>query len=136
MKVLMNAKFDWKEFERLQGMTMARYVMECAKRGDLPADCVSYVKANAERLDGQHLEMALFLLDKIGSEAARHELVNYLAHPLEHIRLTVIGMLDRMDSIDGYLAGKIRESIESATDAFGKRTLRSIYKRATRKQPS
>jgi hypothetical protein len=111
-------------------MEMARYAIGCAERGDLPADCVSYVKANAERLDGQHLEMAIFLLDKIGSEAARHELVKYVGHPLKHIRLTVIGMLDRMTSVDYYTLAQVRQRFDSVTEKTERRAIKSVLEKA------
>jgi len=126
----MSATFSWDEFERLKGMPMALYVIDCASTGNLPPDCVERVRTHAAGWDGPHLEMALSLLQRVDSDAARHEIVNFVGHPLQHIRLAVLGMLDGMEPIDEYMLGKVRERLPAATDGFERAILKKLEDQA------
>lgn len=126
----MKPLFEPEQFEKLTGMAMGRYAAQIVKEGELPADFFNYFKANANRWDGQHLEMAISLLRKIDSDAARHEMANYLNHSLKYIRLTVLIMIDQMPVIDNYILSKVQERMRAADDEFEMRMLKPIESKA------
>jgi hypothetical protein len=107
--------FDYEQFERLTGQRLADYALTTS-RESLPTGFVEYVRDNAARLDGQHLEMAILLLEKIGTDTARHEIANHLGHSLKHIRLTVIGLLDRIGRIDEHVRARVEERLHAVKD--------------------
>lgn len=129
----MKKEFNWDDFEKLKGLPLARYVINNAEGGNLPKDYMEYAKRNADRLDVQHLEMLIFILDKIGSDETRHEIAKYLGHPLEPIRLMVIGLFDKMDSLDDYSLSKIRERLASVASEFEKSALIKLQTKSSKK---
>jgi len=128
----MKAAFDSEQFEKLSGMALGRYVVEFSKEGELPVNFFDYFKSNVGRWDGQHLEMALSLLRKIDTNAAKHEIANHLIHPLKYIRLTTLSFIDQFDAIDGYVLSKIEESLQCATEEFELQWLKQLQKKATK----
>lgn len=127
----MNEAFDTERFEQLSGMQLGVYAVEIAKSGNLPPDCLDYVRRNARRWDGQHLEMGLLFLSKIDSDEARHEIIGHLGHPLKHIRLTVLAFLDGTNAFDTHMLSKIKERLSSVSDDFEKHWINRIHEKAT-----
>lgn len=125
----MAAQFAWPEFERLGGTKLSRYVLDTVESGDLPSDQVDYVRENANRLDGQHLEMALLLLKEDGSQTAVREIAKHVGHPLEHIRLTVIGILAQMETLDNDSLSIIENRLKAVRSAFERQGLERILRK-------
>jgi hypothetical protein len=133
----MGEQFSPEQFEKLSGLPLGFYGAKISKEGELPVDFIDYFKVNTGRWDGQHLEVALALLRMIDTDVARHLIADYLNHPLKHIRLTVLGMVDQMNPIDDYILARIHEKLRStADDEFGVSTLKRIQGRAVQKSAS
>jgi hypothetical protein len=130
----MSEKFDAEEFERLKGMPLAIYTLKLAKKGIYPPDCLNYFRQNTARWDGQHLEAGMMFPAEIKSEEAVHEIANLLGHALKHIRLTVLAMLDQIDSPDDYVLGKLKERLPTVTDDFEKHYVTLVYKNSSQKR--
>jgi hypothetical protein len=128
----MKLVFQPERFEKLTKMELGLYGAQIAKDGNLPEDFVIYFKANANRWDGQHLEVALSLLCKVDSTEAKHLIADYLNYPLKFICLTVLGMLQNLDPIDDYIVARIDEKLQSDEFEFGRKTLEQIRERATK----
>lgn len=132
----MKLVFQPEHFEKLTRMELGWYGVQIVNEGELPADFLQYFKANADRWDGQHLEVALALLRKIDSPEARHLIADYLNHPLKYIHLTVLVMLQNVNPIDDYIVTRIDERLRSSDDEFGRETLKRIRERAINKSHS
>jgi len=52
----MSQIFNAEYFEKLQGIQLGTYALELCKDGNLPSNCIKYVRENSNRWDGQHLE--------------------------------------------------------------------------------
>lgn len=126
----MKPLFDPKQFDSLSGMALGRYAVEISQHGELPENFFDYFKANAGRWDGQHLEMALSLLRKINTEAARHEIAVHLNHPQKHIQLTVLGFIDGFERKDEYVLSKVEQRFQTSTDSFERSWLKDIQTKA------
>ena len=130
----MSEPFNPEKYEKLQGLPLGMYAIETAKQGQLPPDCVQYVKSNADRWDGQHLEMGIFFLSKIDSTEAWHEIARHLDHPLKHIRYTVLGFINhQMTQIDACIIERLRSRLAQEVDDFEKPWLEEVYKNASKK---
>jgi hypothetical protein len=130
---VMSEAFDPEKYEQLRGLKLGLYAVEVAKTGNLPSNCIDYFRSNAGRWDGQHLEMGLFFLSKLESDAARHEIAKHLDHPLKHIRFTVLMFLDRLQQPDHFVVGKLRERLWAETEDFESRWIKDVYDKATKR---
>lgn len=110
----MKQTFDSKVFENLSDRALGLYAAGMDLQ-NLPENYLEYFQANSARWDGQHLEAGLSLLGRLDSDAARHQIADFLGHPLDYIRLLVIRTLSRMP-MDLYIASKIDERLKSASD--------------------
>lgn len=107
-------------------MALGRYAVEISQHGELPENFFDYFKANAGHWDGQHLEMALSLLRKINTEAARHKIADHLNNPQKYIRLTVLGFIDGFECKDEYVLSKVEQRLQNSTDSFEQAWLKDI----------
>lgn len=130
----MSEPFNPEKYEQLHGLQLGYYAIEVARQGQLPPDCVDYVKTNASRWDGQHLEMGLFFLSKMDSVEARHEIVRQVDHALKHIRLTVLGMINLMP-IDDFILGKLRSRLSADVEDFERRWIKDLYQKLSQISP-
>lgn len=128
----MSEPFNPEKYEQLHGMKLGLYALEVAKNGQLPPNCLDYVKTNASRWDGQHLEMGLFFLSKLDSVDANHEIARHIDHPLQHIRYTVLMQLDRVP-VDDFILAKVRSRLEAETNDFEKNWIRDLNQRLSAK---
>jgi hypothetical protein len=129
----MSEPFDPEKYEQLRGLQLGSYAIEVAKHGNLPPNCIEYVKANAERWDGQHLEMGMFFLSKINSKEARRQIASYLDHPLKHIRYTALGLVEHMEHSDEFILSKLTERLAAKTDDFEKPWIKQVHEKITKR---
>ena len=126
----MNEAFDPNKFESLSNIPLGMYAVNSAKSGKLPPDCLNYFKSNSTRWDGQHLECGLFFLSKIGGTEANHEIANHVDHHLQHIRFTVLGMLDDMRPLEDYMHQKLRARLSAKVETFEAEWIQRLYAKA------
>lgn len=129
LKTEMSEPFNPEKYDQLRGLQLGYYAIEVAKSGNLPPDCIEYVKTNAKRWDGQHLEMGIFFLSKINSNEAARQIATYLDHPLKHIRYTVLGLVQDMNQPDDFIFAKLTERLTAETDDFEKPWIKRVHEK-------
>lgn len=100
-------RFDSSTFEALGGLEASAYALRLAKEGLEEADVLPYFQQKIATMDLPHLEVAVYLLAKVGTKPAWHVVANYLDHPDFRIRFVATKMMRDMDSVDAEAMGKV-----------------------------
>ena len=125
----MSEPFNAEKFERLHGMELGRYAIDLAEGGHLPPNCVEYVRSNAARWNGQHLEMVTYFLWKTNTTEAWHLISIFASHPLKHIRYTILGLLEHHCPPDPFILSKLAERLSAETDDFEEWWIRETHRK-------
>jgi len=96
-------RFDPKAFESLSGLEASDYSLRLAKKGIAEADVLPYFREKAAAMDLPHLEVAVFLLAKVGTSEAWITVADYLDHPDFNIRFVATKMMKEVVAVDEHV---------------------------------
>ena len=94
------AAFDPEKFELLGGLEASDYALRLTKEELAGKDVVQYFQENLAEMDLPHLEVAVYLLSKIGTQPAWNMVADYLAHPAFRVRFVATKMIRDMTGVD------------------------------------
>lgn len=101
-------QFDPNVFQDLSGLQASGYALELVKKGIANGDfVVAYFKEHIATLDLPHLEVAIFLLAKIGTDDAWPMVADYINHPNFSVRFVAIKTIKAMTSVNEMIMKKI-----------------------------
>lgn len=126
----MSEKFDYALFEKLSGLPVANYTISAVRSGNIPSDFMDYFRMKSNEWDGQHLELGIYVLGKINSTEAIHEIANYITHPIDHVRSVAVQIVAGLNQIDSWVMAKVVEALARQSDAYAVGELRSVLTKA------
>jgi len=100
-------RFEPKTFESLSGFEASRYAMRLVQEGVTEEDLLEYFRQTIATLDLPHLEVVVFLLASVGTNAAWQMVGNYLDHPNFSIRFVAIKAIRNLVSLDETLMRRV-----------------------------
>ena len=103
--------FDAEMFDALKGFHLAKYTMPFLKGSVVDDDILPYFDRSATSMDLEHLEYAIALLGKTGSDAAYKRVADYIEHPNFSVRAVATGILASANSIDETMMCRVTESL-------------------------
>jgi hypothetical protein len=104
-------RFEPDKFQALDGLEASRYALSLAKEGLSELEVLPYFQENIAALDMPHLEVAVYLLAKVGTSRSWHMVSNYLDHPEFRIRFVATKMLRDITVSDEVIMKNIVESM-------------------------
>jgi hypothetical protein len=103
--------FDAKRFDSLQGFDLAEYTMGFLQERIAGDEILPYFDARASSMDMEHLESAIALLGRVGSDAAYNRVGDYLEHSNFSVRAVATGVLVKADAVDEVVMRRVTESL-------------------------
>ena len=103
--------FDAEMFDALKGFHLAKYALPFLKGSVVDDDILPYFDRSASSMDLEHLEYAIALLGKTGSDAAYKRVANYIEHPNFSIRAVATGILASASTVDETTMSRVIESL-------------------------
>lgn len=104
-------QFDANTFESLTGLELANYAVRLMQEGIAECDFLPYFQQNAKKMDLPHLELAVGILGKIGSDAAYRKVAEYLEHPDFNVRFVATKTIAYMKVADDVVMRCVVESL-------------------------
>jgi HEAT repeat protein len=98
---------DFRKFEQLSGIELGMFVSHIVKQGEVDDSIMTYHRSHAAALDGQHIEMMIFLLGKLGTPVALNEVASFLDHPTKYIRYQAAQVIANAPSLDENAMAKV-----------------------------
>jgi hypothetical protein len=104
-------QFDAQKFETLSGLELANYAVRLMQESIAEADFLPYFQQKAGAMDPPHLEMAVGMLGKIGSDTAFRTVARYLEHPEFNVRFVATKTIAHMQAADEVIMRCVVESL-------------------------
>lgn len=109
-------KFDPERFENLPIFEAAKYAVDLGKGHITEDEFMPYFQQRAGSLDWPRLELAVYLLGRVGTNRAMHAIADYLGHPNINIRYVAINAVRSLPAIDELVMKKVVESLSKSYD--------------------
>ena len=121
--------FDYQEFESLSGLELEKYATQ-NKDAILDNTFLDYFRANVNRFDDHHLQIALWFLGTIGKTEAYHEIIKYIDYPAKPVRFVALKQITFLkdEDYDTVVLNRAREVIDKNPDVFDYFELRDRLK--------
>src|SRR5437016_4630220 len=105
-------QFDPEEFERLNGIDAAKYVLRVSQQGQLPEEkFLAYFREKAGTMDVTHLELAVHLLGEVATNSALQLVASYLNHSNFNVRFVANKIIARLPSVDDKIMASVVETL-------------------------
>ena len=99
--------FNPKTFETLSGLDLADYAVRVMQEGVAENVILPYFENRAATRDMPHLELAVGILDKVGSDRAYQIVAGYLDHADFNVRFVATKIVARMALVDERMMQRI-----------------------------
>ena len=103
--------FDSAKFKSLDGLELGQYTMCLLQEGITEAQFLPYFTSNASTMDMAHLEYAVGILGKIGSDAAYQKVAEYLEHPCFSVQFVATKTIAAISAADETVMRMVVESL-------------------------
>ena len=104
-------QFDAQTFEALSGLDLANYAVELMREKIAERDFLPYFKQKAAVMDVIHLELAVGMLGKVGSDVAYRMVASYLEHPDFNVRFVATKTIAHIQAADEVVMRCVVESL-------------------------
>jgi hypothetical protein len=105
-------KFDAQQFETLNGLDLATYVVRLMEDDKIAeADFLPYFYMNAETMDMAHLELAVGMLGKIGTQNTNRMVAKYLQHHNFNVRFVATKTIAHIKAVDATVMQCVVEAL-------------------------
>jgi hypothetical protein len=108
--------FDPQKFEMLGAFDAANYVLALVNEGLAEEEVLPYFQEKPASMDMAHLELAVGMLGKVGSNAACQIVANYLDHPDSNVRFVATKTIASMTDVDERIMKQVVASLSNPRD--------------------